>query len=105
MESQPKPFVWQMVKEAVEVHGNKSTNTAIRDWILEHYPGVNVNTIQKPLLYAPLIMNLESIIKKTTVRVDAMTSMICFIVPQVVGGNVRSSDSWNLGDRSDEKEC
>ena len=38
MESQPKPFVWQMVKEAVEVHGNKSTNT-IRDWILSIIPG------------------------------------------------------------------
>ncbi len=50
MESQPKPFVWQMVKEAVEVNGNKSTNIAIRDWILEHYPGVNINTIQNTII-------------------------------------------------------
>lgn len=45
MDKQPKPFVWQMIKEAVEVHGNKATNIAIKDWILEHYPGTNVNTI------------------------------------------------------------
>lgn len=50
MESQPKPFVWQMVKEAVEVHGNKSTNIAIRDWIMEHYTGVNVNTILNTII-------------------------------------------------------
>ena len=80
MESQPKPFVWQMVKEAVEVHGNKSTNTAIRDWILEHYPGVNVNSYRTPLLYAQLIMNLAYIRKIT---VHATISMIRFIVRQV----------------------
>jgi len=50
MEAQPKPFVWQMVKEAVEVNGNKSTNTAIRDWVLEHYPGVNVNSILNAII-------------------------------------------------------
>lgn len=50
MESQPKPLVWQMIKEAVEVHGNRATNLAVRDWILEHYPGVNVNTILNQII-------------------------------------------------------
>ena len=50
MDKQPKPFVWQMIKEAVEVHGNKSTNVAVRDWILEHYPGTNVNTILNQII-------------------------------------------------------
>jgi len=50
MEMQPKPFVWQMIKEAVEVHGNKTTNIAVRDWILEHYPGTNVNTILNQII-------------------------------------------------------
>lgn len=42
---QPKPFIWQMIKEAVEVNGNKSTAIGIRDWILEHYSDVDVNSI------------------------------------------------------------
>ncbi|HON10238.1 MAG TPA: hypothetical protein PLE24_05175 [Chitinispirillaceae bacterium] len=50
MENQPKPLVWQMIKEAVEVHGNRTTNLAVRDWILEHYPGVNVNTILNQII-------------------------------------------------------
>lgn len=50
MEMQPKPFVWQMIKEAVEIHGNKTTNIAVRDWILEHYPGTNVNTILNQII-------------------------------------------------------
>jgi hypothetical protein len=50
MEKHPKPFVWQMIREAVEVHGNKSSNIAIRDWICEHYPGTNVNTILNQII-------------------------------------------------------
>lgn len=41
-----KPYVWQMVREAVDALGGDTTNTAIRDWILEKYPGTNTNTIQ-----------------------------------------------------------
>jgi endonuclease len=50
MDKQPKPFVWQMIKEAVEVHGNKATNIAVRDWVLEQYPGTNVNTILNQII-------------------------------------------------------
>jgi hypothetical protein len=39
-----------MIKEAVEVHGNRATNLAIRDWILEHYPGTNVNSILNQII-------------------------------------------------------
>ena len=46
MAENSKPFVWQMVKEAVEALGGKTTNVAIRDWILSQYPGTNTNTIQ-----------------------------------------------------------
>lgn len=40
------PPVWQMVSEAVETLGGKTTNVAVRDWILKRYPGTNKNTIQ-----------------------------------------------------------
>lgn len=40
------PYVWQMVKEAVEVLGSPTTNVAVRDWILQKYAGTNTNTIQ-----------------------------------------------------------
>ena len=46
MNEAKKPTVWQMVREAVEALGGKTTNVAVRDWILEHYPGTNPNTIQ-----------------------------------------------------------
>jgi hypothetical protein len=41
-----KPFVWKMVREAVDALGGKTTNIEVRDWILDHYPGTNTNTIQ-----------------------------------------------------------
>jgi hypothetical protein len=50
MDKQPKLLIWQMIKEAVEVHGNRATNIAIRDWILEQYPGTNVNTILNQII-------------------------------------------------------
>lgn len=42
---QDRPYVWQMVREAVDALGGKTTNTAVRNWIGEHYPGTNTNTI------------------------------------------------------------
>jgi len=45
MSDRPKPPVWKMVKEAVEALGGKTTNVAVRDWILRKYPGTNPNTI------------------------------------------------------------
>jgi endonuclease len=50
MEAHPKPFVWQMIKEAVESQGNKATNIVARDWILEKYPGTSVNTILNQII-------------------------------------------------------
>ena len=38
--------VWKMVREAVDALGGKTSNVEVRDWILEHYPGTNTNTIQ-----------------------------------------------------------
>ena len=45
MDTQGKPPVWKMVKEAVEALGGTTTNVAVRDWILKKYPGTNPQTI------------------------------------------------------------
>src|SRR5581483_6187322 len=37
--------VREMVQEAVDALGGDTTNVAIRDWILKHYPGTNPATI------------------------------------------------------------
>ncbi len=41
-----RPYVWQMVREAVEALGGQTTNVAVRDWILQRYPNTNPATIQ-----------------------------------------------------------
>jgi hypothetical protein len=38
-------MIWQMIKEAVEVHGNKTDTMTIRDYVLAKYSDVNVNTL------------------------------------------------------------
>ena len=50
MDKQPKPFVWQMIREAVEVHGNRTTNMDVKEWMHERYPGTNVNTILNQII-------------------------------------------------------
>lgn len=45
MTNEKRPFVWEMVKEAVEDLGGKTTNIAVRNWILDKYPGTNISTI------------------------------------------------------------
>lgn len=39
------PPVWKMIRDAVHALGGKTTNTAVRDWILEHYPDTHRGTI------------------------------------------------------------
>ncbi len=46
MKDLKQPYVWQMIKEAVEALGSPTTNVAVRDWILRKYPGTNLSTIQ-----------------------------------------------------------
>jgi hypothetical protein len=46
MENQRRPYVWQMIREAVQALDGTTTNTAVRDWILARYPGTNTATIQ-----------------------------------------------------------
>jgi len=41
-----RPPVWQMIRQAIEALGGKTTNVAIKEWILKRYPGTNTNTIQ-----------------------------------------------------------
>lgn len=45
MDDYVKPPVWKMVREAVEALGGKTSNVAVRDWILQKYPGTNLSTI------------------------------------------------------------
>ncbi|WP_161780735.1 endonuclease NucS domain-containing protein [Tumebacillus flagellatus] len=45
-----KPYVWQMVKEAVEKCGGKATNAQIRHYIVSKYGNVNENTISCQIL-------------------------------------------------------
>jgi hypothetical protein len=44
-EDQPRPYVYQMIKQALAALGGKTTNVAVRDWILERYPDTNRSTI------------------------------------------------------------
>jgi len=46
MRNDDTPTVREMLKKAVEALGGDTTNVAIRDWILQHYPGTNKSTIQ-----------------------------------------------------------
>lgn len=41
-----RPPVWKMVREAIDALGSPTTNAAIKDWILQKYPGTNVTTIR-----------------------------------------------------------
>ncbi len=40
-----KPYVWQMIRQAIEVLGPETTNGAMREWILERWPNTKQNTI------------------------------------------------------------
>lgn len=46
MNEQNRPYVWQMIRDAVDALGTPTTNVVARDWILERYPGTNKSTIQ-----------------------------------------------------------
>lgn len=45
MNEEDRPPLWQVVKQAVEALGGKTTNVAVRDWILSKYPGTNANSV------------------------------------------------------------
>lgn len=40
-----RPYVWQMIKEAITTLGSRATNAQLRTFILQKYPGVNPNTV------------------------------------------------------------
>jgi endonuclease len=46
MSETKRPFVWQMIREAIQALGGKTTNVQLRDWILAKYAGTNTTTIQ-----------------------------------------------------------
>lgn len=46
MSEQNRPFVWQMIRQALDALGTPTTNVAVRDWVLERYPGTNKSTVQ-----------------------------------------------------------
>lgn len=45
MNERTRPPVWQMIREATEALAFPTTNVAVRDWILDRYPGTKKNTI------------------------------------------------------------
>jgi RecB family endonuclease NucS len=40
-----------MLEEAIDALGGRTTNVAVRDWILNRYPGTNTGTIQAQITY------------------------------------------------------
>ncbi|MGG4495600.1 endonuclease NucS domain-containing protein [Brevibacillus reuszeri] len=46
----PNPYTWQMIKEAVEELGGKTSNSEIRKYIHDKYGGVKDNTINCTIL-------------------------------------------------------
>lgn len=46
MSDAKRPPVWQLVLDAVKALGGKTTNVAVRDWILARHPEINRSTIQ-----------------------------------------------------------
>lgn len=38
-------YVWKMLNKAIHELGGNTTNAQVRDWILQHYPDTNTNTI------------------------------------------------------------
>ncbi|HEX4211915.1 MAG TPA: endonuclease NucS domain-containing protein [Candidatus Dormibacteraeota bacterium] len=45
-DARTKPIIRVRLREAIDALGGKTTNSALRDWVLERYPGTNINTIQ-----------------------------------------------------------
>ncbi|MFP4417128.1 MAG: endonuclease NucS domain-containing protein [Chitinispirillaceae bacterium] len=46
MSTRTKQPIWQMIREGIEARAGKATISSLRDWVLEHYPGTNANTVQ-----------------------------------------------------------
>ena len=70
----PKPYVWQMIKEAVENLGGKATYSEIKDYIRNKYGEVNESTITCQIIVCTVnhpsrIHYLENIAK----NIDAIT--------------------------------
>lgn len=40
-----RPYVWQMLHEAMKSIGTRTTNVALRDWVVRKWPGTNPATI------------------------------------------------------------
>lgn len=43
--SEERPYVWQMLREGIDALGPRTTNVALRDWVLRKWPGTNSNTV------------------------------------------------------------
>lgn len=49
-EEQARPFIWQMMREGMKALGSPTTNVALRDWIMERFPGTNANSIMAHII-------------------------------------------------------
>ena len=55
MSPKPYPYVWQMIKEAVENLGGKATYSEIKDFIRNKYGEANESTINCQII----LMNIQ----------------------------------------------
>jgi hypothetical protein len=51
MRESAQPPVRAMIRQAAEALGGPFTISALSDWVLQHYPGTNTNTIQAQIVY------------------------------------------------------
>ncbi len=45
-----QPYIWQMIKEAIEYYSGRATNNEIKDYINERYEGMNQNSISNQIM-------------------------------------------------------
>lgn len=50
MTDEPRPFIREMLKEGIQELGGAASNTELRDWVLEKYPGTNANSINASII-------------------------------------------------------
>ena len=50
MKKVDKPYIWQMIKEAIENLNGKATYSELKEWILNNYNNVNENSLNASII-------------------------------------------------------
>ena len=112
MKASKHPTVMQMIKEAVEAFGGKTTNLAVRDWVLKKYPGTNPSSISCQII-ANTVNHLSRIHYHPNLKPRQANGSYDFLFRPVTGeivwyDPVRHGD-WEIAEREDGtlvvKEC